>query len=105
MIENFTFNDLVLYSKGWYKRTDLLSDLGYIFGQIYAWEPKTEEEIARFMLMAIDELYTQLGIKFDSEYYGRYRNSFAAFHDEMHHRMRNRGTVIHANGSALYVVI
>lgn len=30
MIENFTFNDIVLYSKGWYKKTDLVSDLGYI---------------------------------------------------------------------------
>lgn len=88
MIENFAFNDLVLYAKGWYKRTDLLSDLGYIFGNIYAWVPTTEEEIARLMLMAIDELYTQLGMKFDSQHYGRYRNSFSAFYDEIGRRMK-----------------
>ena len=88
MIENFTFNDIVLYSKGWYKRTDLVSDLGYIFSEIYNWTPETEEEVARFMLIAIDHLYTELEISFDCNSYGKYKNSFASFSDEIRKRMR-----------------
>ena len=31
-IENFRYNDLVLYCKHWYKHSDnILDDLGYIF--------------------------------------------------------------------------
>jgi len=88
MIENFTFNDIVLYSKGWYKKTDLVSDLGYIFSNIYGWTPKTEEEVARFMLIAIDKLYTELEISFDYNFNGKYKNSFASFSDEIRRRMR-----------------
>lgn len=74
MIENFVFNDVVLYSKGWYKKTDLVSDLGYIFSTIYTWTPETEEEVARFMLMAIDHLYTELDntqIKLNPPHFGK----------------------------------
>jgi hypothetical protein len=88
MIENFVFNDVVLYSKGWYRKTDLVSDLGYIFSKIYGWTPKTEEEVARFMLIAIDHLYTELEIPFDYNCNGKYKNSFASFSDEIKKRMR-----------------
>lgn len=88
MIENFTFNDIVLYSKRWYKKTDLVSDLGYIFSNIYGWTPKTEEEVARLMLIAIDKLYTELEISFDYNFNGKYKNSFASFSDEIRRRMR-----------------
>lgn len=89
MIENFRFNDLVLYCKHWYKHSDnILDDLGYIFSQIYAWTPKTEEEVAHFMLRAVDVLYDELGIKFDSERNGHYNNSFASFQAEIKNRMR-----------------
>ena len=89
MIENFRFNDLVLYCKHWYKHSDnILDDLGYIFSQIYTWTPKNEEEVAHFMLRAVDVLYTELGIKIDSEINGKYNNSFASFNAEIKNRMR-----------------
>ena len=70
MIENFVYNDIVLYCKGWYqtpKGDIMLDDLGYLFGKIYAWTPKTEEEIAHFMMRVLDKLWDEQCIKFDSE--------------------------------------
>lgn len=88
-IENFVFNDIVLYSKHWYKHSeDICGDLAYLFSKIYAWTPKTEEEVAHFMLRAIDKLYELKEIKFDTECCGRFNNSFASFYDEIKNRMR-----------------
>ncbi|MBP5722076.1 MAG: hypothetical protein J6X18_00630 [Bacteroidales bacterium] len=89
MITNFTFNDIVLYSKGWYERSEnILEDLGYLFSKIYGWTPTTEDEVANFMLITIDELYEKLGIGFTTNGYGKYNNSFASFNYEINNRMR-----------------
>jgi len=88
MIENFIYNDIVLYCKGWYqtpKGDTMLDDLGYLFGKIYAWTPKTEEEIAHFMMRVLDKLYDEQGIRFDSE---SWINNFSGFHNEIKRNMR-----------------
>jgi hypothetical protein len=89
MITNFVYNDIVLYAKGWYEKSDnILDDLGYLFSKIYAWTPKSDEEVAHFMLITIDALYEELGIAFSTNSYGRYNNSFASFYDEINRRAR-----------------
>ena len=51
MIVNFTFNDIVLYSKGWYKRSEnVVDDLGYLLSQVYGYYPVEEGEVAMYML-------------------------------------------------------
>ena len=89
MITNFVYNDIVLYAKGWYEKSgNILEDLGYLFSKIYAWTPKSEQEVAQFMLITIYNLYESLGIGFTTNGYGKYNNSFASFHDEINRRMR-----------------
>lgn len=88
MIENFIYNDIVLYCKGWYqtpKGDTILDDLGYLFSKIYTWTPKTEEEIAHFMMRVLDKLYDEKGIRFDSE---SWINNFSGFHNEIKRNMR-----------------
>lgn len=88
MIENFVYNDIVLYCKGWYqtpKGDTILDDLGYLFGEIYAWKPKTEEEIAHFMMRVLDKLYDEQDIRFNSE---SWIHNFAGFHAEIKRNMR-----------------
>jgi hypothetical protein len=88
MITNFVYNDIVLYAKGWYEKSDNISnDLGYLFSKIYAWTPESDEEVAHFMLLTIDKLYEQLGVSFTTNGYGKYNNSFASFHEEINRRM------------------
>lgn len=88
MIENFIYNDIVLYCKGWYQTPEgdtMLDDLGYLFGKIYAWTPKTEEEIAHFMMRVLDKLYDEQGIRFDSE---SWINNFSGFYREVKRNIR-----------------
>jgi hypothetical protein len=62
MIENFQYNDIILYAKGWFYRNDnMIDDLGYLFSKIYGWTPKTEKEIAPMMLKVLDRLDTEMG--------------------------------------------
>ncbi len=63
MIENFEFNDIVLYSKGWleHKGNTMIEDLSYLFGLKYGYRPKTEEEIAMLMLRVFDSVKEKLG--------------------------------------------
>ena len=61
MIENFRYNDIILYTKGWfYRNGNMIEDLGYLFSNIYGWTPKTEKEIAPMMLKVLDVLNTEL---------------------------------------------
>lgn len=85
MIENFIYNDIVLYCKGWYtsKDNDIIKDLGYLFSKIYAWTPKTEEEVARMMMRVLDKLYEESGKTFIEGT----RFSFATFYDEIKRTM------------------
>ena len=88
MIENFNYNDIILYCKGWYQTPEgdtMLDDLGYLFGKIYAWTPKTEEEIAHFMMRVLDKLWDEQGVKFDSE---SWIHNFSGFHNEIKRNMR-----------------
>jgi len=64
MITNYKYNDIILYAKGWYAKNDVIDDLAYLFAQIYGWNPVwiakskngAESDIARFMLMVLDDL-------------------------------------------------
>jgi len=69
MIKDFIYNDIVLYCKGWYQSEEgnVLKDLGYLFSKIYAWTPKTEEEVARMMMRVLDNLYQKKAISFNAE--------------------------------------
>lgn len=87
MIENFIFNDIVLYCKGWYqtpKGDTMLDDLGYLFSKIYGWTPKTEQEIANFMLRVLDEVVVKLNVPANSY---KFYTSHALFIDEVRRRM------------------
>lgn len=89
MITNFIFNDIVLYSKGWYKsHGDILDDLGYLFSKIYAWTPKTEGEISGFMMRVLDKLYEEKKVTFKA---GSYMMCFTSFFDEVKRDMNLYG--------------
>ena len=78
MIKDFVFNDIVLYAKGWYERSeDIVDDLSYLFSKIYAWTPKDEEEVATFMLKVMDAVYNECPDKNRGLYY---------FHQEIKRR-------------------
>ena len=82
-IENFIFNDIVLYCKGWYqtpKGDTMLDDLGYLFSKIYAWTPKTESEIAHFMIKVLDKLYSEIKLE--------HNNNFSELFDEVNRNIR-----------------
>ena len=88
MIKNFIFNDIVLYDKCWFEHSEnIVDDLSYLFQKIYAWKPKDEKEVARFMLRAIDTLYGEMNLKFDKEHSGRFNNSLVSFVEEIDKRV------------------
>lgn len=71
MITDFIYNDIILYCKGWYqtpKGDTMLDDLGYLFGKIYAWTPKTEEDIAHFMIIVLDRLYSEMKLEHNDSF-------------------------------------
>lgn len=83
MIENFIFNDIVLYCKGWYqtpKGDTMLDDLSYLFSKIYAWAPKTEEDIAHFMIIVLDRLYSEMKLE--------HHDSFSKLFGEINRNIR-----------------
>ena len=61
-IENFLYNDIVLYSKGWFcsKENIVWKDLAYFFSKIYAFPPKTENEVALLMLLVLGKIHQEL---------------------------------------------
>ena len=89
MIENFTYNDIVLYSKGWYERSEnICDDLGYLISQVYAYYPTREDEVSMYMLIVLDRLYDELqkdGV--DIRLNGRWYGSHKRFEEEVRHRM------------------
>lgn len=68
-IENFIYNDIVLYSKGWFSSKEDIAwkDLGYFFSKIYAFPPKTESEVALLMLLVLEKLHQELELDRDPE--------------------------------------
>jgi len=86
MIKNFTFNDIVLYAKGWYERSeDIVADLGYLLSKIYGWAPKREHDVAMMMLRVLDKLYIELDLPRDTS--ARWYASHFQFEEEVEHRM------------------
>lgn len=75
MVKNFIFNDIVLYAKGWYQRSEnIVDDLAYLFEQIYGWVTADEGEIALRMLRVLDSLYKAMDLK--QENYGMFNSHF-----------------------------
>lgn len=67
-IENFLYNDIVLYSKGWFssKEDIVWKDLAYFFSKIY-FPPKSESEVALLMLLVLEKLHKELELDRDPE--------------------------------------
>lgn len=78
MIENFRYNDIILYAKGWYKRTDIVKDLAYLFRQVYGWADENERDIAHKMLRVMDRINEELK---DTNYQ---QVNLQRFYDEVH---------------------
>ena len=68
-IENFLYNDIVLYSKGWYRSKEDIAwkDLAYFFHKIYAFPLKSESEVALLMLLVLEKLHKELELDRDPE--------------------------------------
>jgi hypothetical protein len=68
-IENFIYNNIVLYSKGWFQsKEDIVwKDLAYFFSEIYAFPPKNESEVALLMLLVLEKLHKELNLDRDPE--------------------------------------
>ena len=63
MITNFKYNDIVLYAKGWYQRSNnIVNDLDYLFSKIYGWTHPVEYDVADRMLRALSRLYEEAGV-------------------------------------------
>lgn len=82
MITDFTYNDIVLYCKGWYQRTNVIDDLAYLFSKVYGWAPENETEVAKMMLRVIDKLYEAKEVKFSDSH------GFSSFYDRVQNNMR-----------------
>jgi hypothetical protein len=67
-IENFLYNEIVLYSKGWFvsKEDIVWKDLAYFFSKIY-FPPKSESEVALLMLLVLEKLHKELNLDRDPE--------------------------------------
>ena len=103
-IENFIYNDIVLYSKGWYKRSEnIYDDLGYLFSKIYAWTPKSERDIARLMLRVLDKLHYELDLKRSCDGNGCYVSNFTQFADKIESYMRLYDVNFHH--ACIYIVL
>ena len=68
-IENFLYNDIVLYSKGWFcsKEGIIWKDLAYFFSEIFAFPPKTEDEVALLMLIVLEKIHQEFELDRDPE--------------------------------------
>lgn len=68
-IENFLYNDIVLYSKGWFcsKEGIVWKDLVYFFSEIFAFPPKTESEVALLMLIVLEKIHQEFELDRDPE--------------------------------------
>lgn len=87
-IKNFVYNDIILYSKGWYEKSeDILDDLGYLFNKIYGHVDKSEIGISHLMLVVLDRLYIDLNLPNDNVG-AKWYKSHALFEEELNNKMR-----------------
>lgn len=68
-IENFLYNDIVLYSKGWFvsKEDIVWKDLAYFFSEIFVFPPKTESDVALLMLIVLEKVHQEFELGRDPE--------------------------------------
>lgn len=89
-ITDFPFNDVVLYSKGWYIRTDnIFDDIKKCIEEdnIYnTWDNMSPRDICSYMLRCLDKIYTYLDD--NDKRNGRWLYSHAAFLDKIEHNMK-----------------
>jgi hypothetical protein len=86
LVKNFEFNDIVLYAKGWYERSeDIVADLGYLLSKIYAWTPTKEHDVALMMLRVLHQLYLELNLPRHA--YAKWYASHFQYEEEIEHRM------------------
>lgn len=84
MITNFKYNDIVLYAKGWYERSEnICEDLDYLFSKIYGWTHPTWCEVADRMMRVLDELYDVADMYPRSNLPYRWLPSHHLFEDEV----------------------
>lgn len=88
MIKNFIFNDIVLYAKGWYERSEnICEDLDYLFSKIYGWTHPVWYEVADRMMRVLDELYNVANMYQRSNLPYRWLPSHHLFEGEVRNRM------------------
>lgn len=86
MIENFKYNDIVLYAKGWleHKGNTTCEDLAYLLGQMYGWSSTSDDELSLMMLCVFDCLIEEMQGKHWS---GRWAADHFHFEQEVRRRM------------------
>lgn len=100
MIRNFTYNNIVLYAKGWYESNDLIDDLAYLIDEVYAWCPISEDEVAMYMLNVLDTLYEALENDGRELRSVRWYRSHCLFEEGIRHQMsiydisRSKATIL-----------
>ena len=92
-ITAFSYNDVVLYAKGWYKRTDnVFDDIKECLKEdnVYnTWDNMSPRDICAYMLRCLDKIYGYLDD--NDKKNGRWLCSHAAFLDEIEHKMKFYG--------------
>lgn len=86
-IKDFTYNDIVLYAKGWYERSNnICEDLDYLFSKIYGWTSPREDEVSHRMMIVLDRLYEDADVN-KIERNNCWYMSHSKFEDEVRKRI------------------
>ena len=89
-ITNFRFNDIVLYAKGWYQRTDnIFEDIKKCIEEdnyYNVWNKMSERDICSVMLKCLDNIYEYLDD--NDKKNGRWLYKHSAFLDKIEHNMK-----------------
>lgn len=92
-ITNFTYNDVVLYAKGWYERTDnVFNDIKKCIEEdnyYITWDKMSPKDICGYMLRCLDKIYDYLDN--DDKKNGRWLCSHAAFLEKIEHNIKFYG--------------
>ena len=92
-ITDFPFNDIVLYAKGWYERTDnVFEDIKKCIKQdnhYNVWDGMSKRDICSLMLRCLDKIYSYLDE--DDKKCQRWLYSHAAFLEKIEHNMNFYG--------------